>query len=438
MSLFNHAVEMMNLYTSSTSNNNLTQEFVHQVNAVLEIWKNTTPLDEQKQTIDQYNTTSNNAPYVSLWLFQQELDHAQWSDTFPARMFHDCLGSNVLKSYLPLVLQRLEQAVAENDSNFFIHWDKKSSARLCRRLIVSEHQERARRVVAAVANHSLAVFDAIRENLPEEYLREHVDELQAAEFLLNRELMVYFGSFHNGITHIQAWMDALEPVRANITIWSAELCQKIKECWKGEKSRSLSDEDNLRLVEFFASHYPTQLSKLLPDFFDLDYVHTNTNQISVPQWQAQTALQYFPERLPYVAGVLAENLLSHAFRDQSIVAPWNAMRTFFVTPGVSEYMNEHNIPIELRFMIPDPVNHWQNSIMRRFESLTYSHVGVQQAVELVVEFAGGARAQAYDRVEFGYITHNNTVVMEFEAFLQKKRLEQAVNANHVVGKLRKM
>lgn len=426
MSLFDHAVNMTNLYMKTNDAQIDTPAFLEQTFAILEIWRDATPLAEQQSTIEAYNRNLI-SPYISMWIFDHEKEYG-WNNTFPTSAAHNCFHFQrmILKEYVPIILQRIEQAVDENDHDFFAQAPEKGLGKIFRRMIVGLETEdlqiRTRQVLDYVRRTQPNLFNSILLSLPKEYVQKHCDELKAEKFLANLQVLGFFIGADRGLERIDAWMTQLNYAKDHITTLSPEVCTAIRRCWMGRNSRDLSDDDNLKIVNILAQRFPTQFETIFPLFFDLE------QEINAPKWQVQAALMHFPEQLPNVAGVLAERLFAEAIQEGNIDKQLYHTRNFYEIPGVRECVLAHPLSIDLRYTIYN-VSRWQQNIQRALtKNLTFPHPGLEEVRSLLLDFAGGDSAPYPQHA----VLHNennssNPRLDEFEQLLQKRKLQHELH-----------
>ena len=438
MSLFDHAVNMTHLYMKTNDAQIDVPAFLEQTFAILEIWRAATPLSEQQSTIEAYNSNPI-SPYISMWMFDHEKEYG-WDNTFPTLAAHNCLNVQrmILKEYVPVILQRIEQAVEENDRDFFAQAPEKGLCKMFRRMIVGfeteDVQTRTLEVLQYVRRAHLNLFNSILLSLPKDYVQKHCVELEAEEFLANLYVLEFFTSADRGLERIDQWMTHLNYAKDHIRTLSPETCRAIRRCWMGRDSRQLSDDDNLKIVSILAQRFPTQFDAIFPLFFDLE------QEINAPKWQVQAALMYFPEQLPNVAGVLAERLFADAVQEGEIKKQWHHTMNFYEIPGVRECVLAHPLPIELRYTIYN-VSRWQKNIQRALtENLDFPHPGLKEVSSLLLDFAGGDSANYPKHVVFHNETESsNPRLQEFEQLLQKRKLQHELqDLTPQVTKVKKM
>lgn len=438
MSLFDHAVNMTNLYMKTNDAQVDAPVFLEQTFAVLELWRAATPLAEQQSTIEAYNC-KRISPYISMWIFEHEKEYG-WNNTFSTSAVHDCFNSPrmILKEYVPVILKRIEQAVEENDQDFFAQAPEKGVCKMFRRMVVGfdaeDFQNRTRQVLSYVRRIQPNLFHSILLSLPKEYVQQHCVELEAEEFLADLQILQFFTSADRGLERIGEWMTQLNYAKNHLKRLSPETCSAIRRCWMGKNSRQLSDDDNLKIVNILAQRFPTQFETIFPLFFDLE------QEINAPKWQVQAALMHFPEQLPNVAGVLAERLFTQAIQEGNIDQQLYHTKNFYEIPGVLDCVVAHPLPIDLRYTIYN-VSRWQKNIQRALAGrFTLPHPGLEEARALLLDFAGGNVAHHPKYAVF----HNtnassNPLLQEFAQLLQKRKLQHEVQElTPMIAKVKKM
>lgn len=437
MGLFEHVVHMTTLYTKTSDPNKDILGFLEHTHAVLELWRSSVPLHEQQATIDAYNagTTS---PYVSLWLFENEKKYG-WGNTFPTSAFHACVRSlsMIVQPHFPLVLQRMEQAVVEHDTDFFNHWSSQNAARMFRRLLLEpgleDYHDRAQNVLIHLHATNTAVFEFVRLSLPKDYVREQRVALRADEFLANDELLEKFKNHSQGLGSISLWEQYLDYAKNNIQTLSSEMCEAIYNCWIGRQSRFLSGAENLHIADTLATHYSAQFETLFPLFFDLEGTQ------KVPTWQVQAAVAHAPKHLPGVAGVLAERYFFNIMGAGAADKEWRENCDFYDVPGVRDYLQPIPLVLDLKYTISNSLR-WKNKIHQGLHTdRIFPHPGLEETALLLLDFAGGPPATYPKHAVF----HNHGIeqsvrAQEFEHLLQKRKLEQDVLNFGVSPKGKKM
>lgn len=436
--MFDHIVNITNLHLNTSDHSKTLPSFLQSMYCLLEQWRAGTSLSEQQNIIDAYNTQPK-SPYVSLWLFEHENQYG-WRNTFPTSTFHACLHwpQMILKERLPLLVQRMEQAVAENDDDLFKYWESKSAARMFRRLLVGENMEayhdRVQHILMHVRKINQPLFEKILSNLPQEYIAEHQTILHAQEFLANRKLLEFFNNNSRGLNLIDTWLHYLDYAVHNVRTLSPEVCESIYNCWKGRESRNLSDKSNSKIVAILAQNYPAQFDKMFPLFFDLDDTDT------APQWQIEAAVKHFPEYLPNVAGVLADQFFNTIMREGSAPQQWREMHDFYNTPGVLECVVPQKLPLDMYYIICNAPN-WQSNIQKALDqSWDFAHPGLQEMANLLLDFAGGEPACAPQYLEISNSTSRSSQhLQDFERLLQKRTLEREIQPlEQKIVKVKKM
>lgn len=425
--MFNHIVAITNLHLNTSDHSKNLSDFLDHVYSLLEQWRLSTPLCEQQAMIDLYNTNPT-SPYVCLWLLEHENEYG-WRNTFPTVAFHACMNwrNIIVKDRLPLILQRMEQAMEEHDEDLFKQWEPKSAARMFRRLLVGDNMEvyhdRSQQMLLHMRSINRPLFDTILLNLPKEYIQAHQDILQAHEFLANRQLLVFFNDHSRGLSLIDSWMHQLNFAQQNIRTLSLDVCQSICACWRGQESRNLSDKDNLKIVALLTQHYPLQFERMFPLFFDLDDAKT------APRWQVQAALEHLPEHLPNVAGVLADQFFNTVMREGSAAEQWREMTDFYSVEGVMEYVAFQKLPLDLYYIICH-APHWKSNLQKALSHFwDFPHPGLQEMADLLLEFAGGPATSAPQHTVFSNsASHPSQLQQEFEHLLHKRTLEQELQS----------
>lgn len=214
----------------------------------------------------------------------------------------------------------------------------------------------------------------------------------------------------------------LDYAKHNVRTLTPEVCESIYNCWRGRESRNLSDTSNSKIVAILAQNYPAQFNKIFPLFFDLE--DTNT----APQWQIEAAVKHFPEYLPNVAGVFADQFFNAVMREGSAPQQWREMSDFYSVAGVLECVVPQKLPLDMYYIICNAPN-WQSNIQKEFSrSWDFPHPGLQEMANLLLDFAGGEAARAPQHIEISNSPLGRTSqhLQDFERLLQKRTLEREI------------
>lgn len=430
MSLFEHTTQMIELYCRQSADRAATDNFLTEAFGLLRHWADSTPQEAQQNTIDLYNQQTHIYPYVSLWLFQNQTRYG-WTNCWPNALFPSALTFHLSNIHLPVVLQRMEQAVAENDLSFFAPLKSKRLTQLMRRLSLTVGSERLNPVLETVRAANRGLYHKILEGLPQTYLEANTQlpgaKQQLNSLILQKSLVSLVTLSPQSVAgFFQIFED--HPVEK----LGEDLCGKVSQLW-ARTGHILSVSQHLEIAAFFQNMYPQELETLLPKF-DL-FTSMSPDEL---EWRVAVAAQYSPQNVRAMAAKLAEESLSEIGEDGEHFRQ-RLLQRFIQSPGALKVLETGPTEVSVWLLL---YTTWTAARREHLKSAMYSqsvNPVLREISNLLIEFFGGTEAPSptWTRVslEGGEPTEQMTAFYEF---VQRKILHQETLEAGVTRGARKM
>lgn len=430
MSLFEHTTQMIELYCRQTTDRAAVDNFLTEAFGLLVHWADSTPQHVQQSAIDLYNQQPRPHPYVSLWLFQNQTRYG-WTNCWPSALFPSALTFHLSNIHLPVVLQRMEQAVAENDLSFFAVLKAKKLTQMMRRLSLGLGSERLNPVLGAVYAANVGLYQTVLEGLPQTYLEANSQlpgvPQQLNALILQHALVQPVTLSPQGLAgFLQTFVDY--PVDKLGT----EVCGRVSQLW-ARTGHILSVAHHLEIAAFFQKMYPKEFEDLLPNF----HVFTSMSPDEL-EWRVAVAAQYSPHNVRLMAADLTEDSLFEIGEDGEHFRQ-RLLQRFIQSPGALKELEANPTEVSAWALLRTT---WNAVRRERLTAPMYSqsvNPVLREISGLLIEFFGGKEAPppTWTRVslEGGEPTEQMTAFYEF---VQRKILHQETLNAGVTRGTRKM